>query len=359
MRMAKPGRKPKGDRSPMHVRIPRNHRVLYEQAAATAGLPLSDYVAIVLARAHELDEPDYVQRERDRHQVELPLRGFSPSPERAGRSVQQGRNGRRRGRVGRLPQLLAAPSREANPEPEHAWAPVETYPYVDAGGLLVQEVVREECTACPQRHKQFRQVFAVDGRQVRRKPAGFAPVLYRLPQVIDAVAGAQPVWLVEGEKDVHTAERLGLVATTNAQGGRAFPAELAEVFRGADVRVVLDRDDAGWDRGVGVHEVLTGVGARVQLLLPAPSTAKADFTDHVEAGGDVGGLLPVHVEEVSAWALAATARRKHATVEQALAQTLAQLAAAQDAGTGAAADERRRFARRWAVESEIRWEALR
>jgi len=73
MRMAKPGRKPKGDRSPMHVRIPRNHRVLYEQAAATAGLPLSDYVAIVLARAHELDEPDYVQRERNRHQVELPL----------------------------------------------------------------------------------------------------------------------------------------------------------------------------------------------------------------------------------------------------------------------------------------------
>ncbi|HEX2805234.1 MAG TPA: hypothetical protein VHN80_03590 [Kineosporiaceae bacterium] len=47
--------------------------MLYEQAAATAGLPLSDYVAIVLARAHELDEPDYVQRERDRHQVELPL----------------------------------------------------------------------------------------------------------------------------------------------------------------------------------------------------------------------------------------------------------------------------------------------
>ena len=310
------------------------------------------------ARAADLVEPLGLSM-ADLFDEPLPPRVFSPSPERAGRSVQQRRNGRRRGRVGRLPQLLAAPSREANPEPEHAWTLVETYPYVDAGGLLVQEVVREECTACPQRHKQFRQVFAVDGRQVRRKPAGFAPVLYRLPQVIDAVAGAQPVWLVEGEKDVHTAERLGLVATTNAQGGRAFPAELAEVFRGADVRVVLDRDDAGWDRGVGVHEVLTGVGARVQLLLPAPSTAKADFTDHVEAGGDVGGLLPVHVEEVSAWALAATARRKHATVEQALAQTLAQLAAAQDAGKGAAADERRRFARRWAVESEIRWEALR
>lgn len=55
----------------MHVRVPRDHRAVYERAAAEAGIPLGDYVALMLARAHELAEPEYVHRNRD--QVELPL----------------------------------------------------------------------------------------------------------------------------------------------------------------------------------------------------------------------------------------------------------------------------------------------
>jgi len=68
-----PGPKPKGDRSPMHVRVPRTHREIYEQGAAKAGMPLGDYIALMLARAHQLDDPDYVHRQHDRAQVELPL----------------------------------------------------------------------------------------------------------------------------------------------------------------------------------------------------------------------------------------------------------------------------------------------
>jgi hypothetical protein len=55
----------------MHVRVPRTHHAIYERAAAEAGMPLGDYVALMLARAHELDEPEYVHRRRD--QRELPL----------------------------------------------------------------------------------------------------------------------------------------------------------------------------------------------------------------------------------------------------------------------------------------------
>lgn len=49
----------------MHVRVPKLHKRIYEQAAAAAGLPLGDYVAIALAEAHQLDKPDYVQREQE------------------------------------------------------------------------------------------------------------------------------------------------------------------------------------------------------------------------------------------------------------------------------------------------------
>ncbi len=66
------GPDPKGDRSAITVRIPRTHRALYERAASAAGIPLGDYIAAQLARAHELEEPDYVTA-WPRRQEALPL----------------------------------------------------------------------------------------------------------------------------------------------------------------------------------------------------------------------------------------------------------------------------------------------
>ena len=291
----------------------------------------------------------------------LPARDRRMDGPRASRPAGQRRTGLRRGRLGRLPAPMA-PAAQARPVEageSHVWVQVATYPYVDGQRQLVEEVVREECTACGARHKQFRQTFInASGRRANRKPAGFQAVLYRLPELLEAISAGQRVWLLEGEKDVETAVRAGLVATTNAQGGRAFPAELAEVFRGADVGVVLDRDDAGWDRGVALHRELSAV----QLYLPATTDAKSDLTDHLAAGHPVEDLVAVRAAEVAAWATLGAARRKHAGIETCLAETQAQLAAAQDARRQPgeqAADEHARHARRWAVESEVRFEALR
>ncbi|MDX5961757.1 telomere-binding protein [Rhodococcus opacus] len=294
----------------------------------------------------------------DLFDVPLPSR---PAGKRVGRSPLQRIGGQRRGRLGALPKAIVQKSAAA--EVEHTWEQVEVYPYTDADGNLVQEVVREECTTCEfGRHKQFRQVFInALGRRVKQKPRGFARVLYRMQAVIAAVAAGQPIWLVEGEKDVATAERLGLVATTNAQGGRAFPSECAELFAGATVRVVLDRDDAGWDRGVDLVSLLGGVGAKVDLLLPGTVVAKSDFTDHVEAGlwahdDEFGGLIPVTASEVAAHSIAGMARAKAVLVEKAAAeaQARAELADAQE-------NDELEFkrAKRWAAEAEIRFEALR
>ncbi|HEY1818360.1 MAG TPA: hypothetical protein VGG83_00395 [Trebonia sp.] len=72
MERRKPGPKPKGDRSQITIRIPSEHRDLYEHAARTAGLALSDYLMLVLARAHFLPEPATLRREPD-DKEELPL----------------------------------------------------------------------------------------------------------------------------------------------------------------------------------------------------------------------------------------------------------------------------------------------
>jgi hypothetical protein len=66
--------------------------------------------------------------------------------------------------------------------------------------------------------KEFRQR-RPDGRgswvwrlgDIRRVP-------FRLPQVVEAVAGGRWVVVVEGEKDVLTLERYGIVAICNAGG---------------------------------------------------------------------------------------------------------------------------------------------
>nr|WP_256938414.1 telomere-binding protein [Rhodococcus qingshengii] len=289
-----------------------------------------------------------------------PLPPRSSANPLAGRSTQQRTAGRRRGKLGALPKSIV--TKAAGPEIEHEWVPVATYPYVDAEGSLVQEVVREECDSCELgRHKQFRQVFvSALGRRVKQKPRDFQSVLYRTPQLLDAISAGTPVWLVEGEKDVETAEQVGLVATTNAQGGRSFPAECAAVFENATVRVVLDRDDAGWDRGIDLASLLGGVGAHVQLLVPATLEPKSDFTDHVlggmwECDEELGGFIQVRVGEVAAHAYAGAVRGKHVLVEKAAAEAAAHAALVTDAESSELALKR---AKRWAVESELRFESL-
>ncbi|WP_457819672.1 toprim domain-containing protein, partial [Staphylococcus aureus] len=87
-----------------------------------------------------------------------------------------------------------------------------------------------------------------NGRWVKRKPEGFAPLLYNLAAIRAAVAAGGDVWLLEGEKDADSAIAEGLAATTNAGGATAFPAELLEHFRSASVNLVVDNDPAGAQR---------------------------------------------------------------------------------------------------------------
>jgi hypothetical protein len=67
---SKGGRRPKGFvRSQITCRVPANHKPVLEDAARKAGLPLSDYVALVLAEKHDLSMPT----EEDAMQQKLPL----------------------------------------------------------------------------------------------------------------------------------------------------------------------------------------------------------------------------------------------------------------------------------------------
>jgi hypothetical protein len=64
--MAKYGPDPKGDRTQFTARLPTAHLERYKSEAESCGLALTDYLALKLAEAHDLPEPEYIADERER-----------------------------------------------------------------------------------------------------------------------------------------------------------------------------------------------------------------------------------------------------------------------------------------------------
>ncbi|WP_432510650.1 AAA family ATPase [Kineococcus sp. SYSU DK001] len=153
------------------------------------------------------------------------------------------------------------------------------YDYTDARGAVLRSVFRTP-------GKKFRQSGDTAG----------TPTLYRLPQLIEAVAAGREVYLVEGEKDVHALETLDVVATTAPMGASSFSRVDVEPLRGAHVIAVVDRDKAGDGWAAAVHERLDGVAADVRFVHAAVGK---DAADHVAADRGLDEFVPLTIDGVS------------------------------------------------------------
>jgi len=118
-------------------------------------------------------------------------------------------------------------------------------------------------------------------------------VLFRLPEVLDAVREGRAVWLCEGEKDADSLRNLGHTATTAPMGAHAWKSLDAAWrlwLKGADVRLTFDDDEDGKARVVEVYRALKGVAESVKVYGPDHGN---DVTDHLDAGGTVDTLIEV------------------------------------------------------------------
>jgi putative DNA primase/helicase len=162
--------------------------------------------------------------------------------------------------------------------------PATTYPYPNAGGTLIFEVARFE-------PKDFRPrqpdgngswYWDLDGLAERL-------VVYRLPEVTEAVAAGRRVFICEGEKDADAAVAIGLDATCNQGGtGGGWRDQYNETFRDADVIVVPHNDDAGRKHADRIAGALTGIAEKIRVLKLWESwkecPPKGDLHDWREAG---------------------------------------------------------------------------
>jgi hypothetical protein len=175
---------------------------------------------------------------------------------------------------------------------------IATYPYTDEQGALLFEVLRFDTADPEERFKQRRP--DGEGGWIW-KTKGTRRVLYQLPQLVVAVKAGHRVLVCEGERDAHSAVRLGYPATTNPGGIRKWRKEFDEFFRDADVVVVSDNDPQLKDKKTGVPQshpggrpILPGqdhaavVARRLSRVAAHVRTIifpQKDLTEWVEAGG--------------------------------------------------------------------------
>jgi len=151
---------------------------------------------------------------------------------------------------------------------------VETYDYTDEDGKLLYQVVRYEPKDFRQRRPNGKGGWTWSVKGVRQVP-------YRLPKVL----GSERVFVVEGERDVHTLEQLGYVATCNAGGAGKWRDEFARYLAGKDVVILPDNDGPGEVHAQQVKRSLHGNAASVRIVRLPKLPTKGDVTDWVQAGG--------------------------------------------------------------------------
>jgi putative DNA primase/helicase len=157
--------------------------------------------------------------------------------------------------------------------------PVAVYEYGEGSDAF--EVVRFE-------PKNFRQRRMVDGKHIWNLE-GITRSLYHQKEV-EAAGINEPIYVGEGEKDTHTLEALGLVATTCPQGAGKWLAIYNEVLKGRTVILLEDKDEAGKAHVLQVADDLSSIAKSVKVLRIPNLPEKGDVTDFVEAGGTVEEL---------------------------------------------------------------------
>jgi hypothetical protein len=120
---------------------------------------------------------------------------------------------------------------------------------------------------------------------------GVEPILFHADKVWQAMrAGETTVWLVDGERDVETAEQQGLVATTPPGFGKKWRDSYTAFLRHAkEVVIVADQDELKADGSLGPGQSYALAArmalraASVKVRVVAPAVGK-DLSDHFAGG---------------------------------------------------------------------------
>ena len=131
---------------------------------------------------------------------------------------------------------------------------------------------------------------------------GVPPLIYRLLEVMEAIANGHTIVIVEGEAKADLLWSWNVPATCCSGGAEKWKAEHSEQLRGADIIALPDNDERGRAHVDIVGRPLQGIAASVRILDLPGLPEKGDVIDWAKAGGTVEQLHKLIVEEARPWA---------------------------------------------------------
>lgn len=131
---------------------------------------------------------------------------------------------------------------------------------------------------------------------------GVPPVPYRLPELLEAIANKRPILIVEGEAKADLLWSWGVAATCCVGGAKKWKPEHSEFLRGADVFLLPDNDNAGWEHIHKVGALLSTVAKSIRVLSLPELPLKGDIIDWRAAGG-TREQLDALLEQAPTWQL--------------------------------------------------------
>ncbi len=147
-----------------------------------------------------------------------------------------------------------------NPVRPDPWKLLREHVYTDInGGILGKKQIYDTGGG----KKQAVWYRLEKGRYIKGLGGNKMP-LYHLDRLVKSKGTAV---IVEGEKDVETVERLGFAATTSSNGaGAKWRNEFGEFFRGKNVVIITDNDEAGEKYGADAASAVCRSAAAVKLI---------------------------------------------------------------------------------------------
>lgn len=153
---------------------------------------------------------------------------------------------------------------------------IEEYNYCSSEGNLLYQVIRLEPKDFRMRHIDQTGRWSYSIKNIPK-------VLYNLPNVIKGVKENKTIYISEGEKDVNNINALGLIGTTNVGGASSkindskWLAEYNEYFKGADVVVLPDADEAGFRHAYNLYSNLYQIAKSIKFGIFSGKFLKEKF----------------------------------------------------------------------------------
>lgn len=127
--------------------------------------------------------------------------------------------------------------------------------------------------------------YRFEGGEYKSGLQGLKAPLYNILELTQENAAAEPVWIVEGEKDVDTLTECGFLATSPPNGAGYWRSAFNMFFRKRDVIIVPDNDEPGKAHLEKVAKNLKKVAKSVKLI------DLTDLVPELKKGGDVSDVF--------------------------------------------------------------------